>query len=118
MNEWYGYQQPILPPQQVLQVDGKASVDKMRMSPNSSLLALDRTAPIIWFCSSDGIGNVTAVPFDYIKHESEPELSMSSLQSQLDDLKSSINQILEVMENGSGKSNPRNAKPKTESAAE
>ena len=103
------YSQLYLPPQQVLQVDGKTSIDKMRMAPNSSLLALDRTAPIIWFCSSDGIGNVTATPFDFTKHEEQPEPSVASLQSQLDELKSSISQILEELKDG-GKSYHRHAK--------
>lgn len=102
---------PYLPYQQVLQVDGRASIDKMRMAPNSSLLALDRNAPIIWFCSSDGIGNVTATPFDYTKHVEEPELTMATLQSELEELKTSVSQILEVIKDG-GKSNSRNAKPK------
>ena len=116
MNDWYNFQPPILPPQQVLQVDGKASIDKIRMSPNSSLLALDRTAPIIWLCSSDGIGNVTATPFDYTKHEDEPEITMSSLQEQLDELKSSVSQILEALKDA--KSNARNVKSKGESSVE
>lgn len=106
-----------LPPQQVLQVDGRASVEKIRMAPNSTLLALDRTNPIIWFCSSDGVGNVTATPFDYTKHEEEPEISMSSLQSQLNDLKTSVSQILEVIKDGN-KPNSRNAKSKSENTSD
>lgn len=35
----FDYSQMYLPQQQVLQVDGKASIDKMRMAPNSTLLA-------------------------------------------------------------------------------
>lgn len=106
------YSQTYLPPQQVLQVDGKASIEKMRMAPNSSLLALDKNKPIIWFCSSDGLGTVTATPFDYTKHEEEPELTMATLQTQLDELKASVSQILEVIKDG--KSNPRNAKSKAD----
>lgn len=44
--------QAILPQQQVLQVNGKASVDTIRMAPNSSLLAMDTSAPIVWLCVS------------------------------------------------------------------
>ena len=113
----FDYSQMYLPPQQVLQVDGKASIEKMRMAPNSTLLALDRTGPIIWFCSSDGLGNVSATPFDYTKHEEEPELSMATLKAQLDELKASVSQILEEMKDGS-KSNSRNAKSKATADAE
>lgn len=109
----FDYSQMYLPQQQVLQVDGKASIEKMRMAPNSTLLALDRNAPIIWFCSSDGVGSVTATPFDYTKHIEEPELTMSTLQSQLNELKESVSQILEAIKDGS-KPNSRNVKSKAD----
>lgn len=43
-----------LPPQQILQANGKASIDAIRMSPNSSVLIADTTEPIVWKCVSDG----------------------------------------------------------------
>lgn len=120
MNDWYGYQydpRGILPPQQVLQVNGRESIEKLRMSPNSSLLAIDQTAPIIWFCSSDGIGTVTATPFDYTRHEDAPEPTIDSVQTQLDELKASVEQILEVLRDGTVKSNTRYVKSKQESSS-
>ena len=48
----YGYQQQqpvqnVLPPQQVIQVNGKASIDSIQLAPNSSLLAMDISAPLV-----------------------------------------------------------------------
>ena len=67
----YNYQN-ILPAQQVLQVNGKASVDSIQMAPNSSVLVMDTTAPIVWLCVSDGVGRVTATPYDVSKHIEPP----------------------------------------------
>ena len=61
-----------LPQQQVLQANGYASVSAMKMAPNSSVLVMDTTAPIVWLCTSDGLGNVTATPYDISPHK-QPE---------------------------------------------
>ena len=63
-----------LPPQQILQANGKASIDAIRMSPNSSVLIADTTEPIVWKCVSDGLGNVTAEAFDITHHKTEAEV--------------------------------------------
>ena len=54
---------PTLPAQQIIQVNGKASVDTIQLAPNSSVLVMDTSAPIVWMCVSDGIGKVTATPY-------------------------------------------------------
>ena len=54
---------PVLPPQQVIQVNGEQGVRNLRMSPNSSVIVVDTTASRIWYCVSDGIGNVTPMPW-------------------------------------------------------
>lgn len=60
-----------LPAQRVIQVSGKASVDTIKMAPNSSVLLMDTTAPMVWLCTSDGIGRVTSVPYDISEHKPE-----------------------------------------------
>lgn len=72
-------QQPILPPQQILSARGKNSIDKLRMSPNSSILVADETAPIVWKCTSDGLGNVTAEPYDITPHKTEEQIQQENL---------------------------------------
>ena len=81
--QYQGYNQPyipnvpttpkpnMLPPQQILQASGKASIDMLQMSPNSSVLIADTTAPIVWKCVSDGLGNVTSEAFDIVPHKDE-----------------------------------------------
>ena len=71
---FFNNQQQILPQQQIIQVNGKASVDSIQLAPNSSILVLDTTAPIVWMCVSDGVGRVTSTPYDISVHvETMPE---------------------------------------------
>ena len=84
-----------LPPQQILQANGKASIDAIRMSPNSSVLIADTTAPIVWKCVSDGLGNVTAEAFDITHHKTEEEVEKENTNNLLND----ISKRLERLEN-------------------
>ena len=80
------YQNPyagVLPAQQIVQVSGKASVDGIRMAPNSSALLLDNTAPIVWLCTSDGVGRVTAVPYDIKEHQDPAIQERANLEERL-----------------------------------
>lgn len=71
---YYGYNSynNMLPAQQVIQVNGKQSIDSMQMAPNSSVLVMDTSAPIVWMCVSDGVGRVTATPYDITPHKDAP----------------------------------------------
>lgn len=84
----------ILPPQQILQANGKASIDLIRMSPNSSVLIADTTQPIVWKCISDGLGNVSAKPFDITPHKTEEEVEKETMATLLQ----SISERLEKLE--------------------
>lgn len=83
--------QNILPPQQVIQVNGKQSVDAIRMSPNSSVLLMDNSAPIVWLCVSDGVGNVTSTAYDIMKHQETPPVDTKSLEMRVSKLEEIIN---------------------------
>lgn len=79
----YPYQQQnngnVLPPQQVLQAAGKTSIDALQMSPNSSVIIMDTTAPMVWLCVSDGLGKVTATGYDITIHKDKPVPDVGSL---------------------------------------
>ena len=82
----------ILPAQQVLQANGKASVDAIRMAPNSSVLVLDTTAPLVWLCVTDGLGNVTATPYEITPHvETPPE---DALEKRLAAVEEKLKEVL------------------------
>ena len=106
----YGFvpNQNSLPQQQIIQVNGKASVDMMQLAPNSSVLAMDNTAPIVWMCVSDGVGKVTATPYDITVHKEEPQPDMKSIEERLVAIESTIAE----MERRNDKSYDAKPKPK------
>lgn len=82
----------MLPAQQVIQVNGKASVEALRMAPNSSVLVMDTTAPLVWLCTTDGIGSLTATPYEITPHkEVRPE---DVLEQRLAALEQKIMEVL------------------------
>jgi hypothetical protein len=83
----------ILPPQQILQANGKASITALKMSPNSSVLIADTTAPIVWKCVSDGLGNVTAEAFDITHHKTEEETEKETLNSTLKEINERLKKL-------------------------
>jgi len=82
-----------LPPQQILQANGKTSIDAIRMSPNSSVLIADTTAPIVWKCVSDGLGNVTAEAFDISHHKTEEEMEKETTTNLLNDISERLKRL-------------------------
>lgn len=82
-----------LPPQQILQANGKSSIDAIRMSPNSSVLVADTTAPIVWKCVSDGLGNVTKEAFDISHHKSEEEVEKETTANLLNDISERLKRL-------------------------
>lgn len=81
---------PTLPAQQIIQVNGKASVDTIQLAPNSSILVMDTSAPIVWMCVSDGIGKVTATPYDITVHQDKPPVDVDSIENRLSAVESAI----------------------------
>ena len=87
------YANNILPPQQILQANGKQSIDALRMSPNSSVLIADNTAPIVWRCISDGLGNVTAEPYDILPHKSQEQIEKDNLSQAIQNLENRLKEL-------------------------
>lgn len=98
----------VLPQQQVTQVNGKASVDAIRMSPNSSILLMDNTAPLVYLCVSDGLGNVTSTAYDIKLHEDVPPVDVRSLEERIASIESTISR----WEDKNAKSNDAGSKQK------
>ena len=96
-NPYYNYnpymQKPALPQQQIIQVNGKASVDTIQLAPNSSLLAMDTSAPIVWMCVSDGVGKVTSTPYDITVHQEKPPVDITSVEERLNNIEKNMKEL-------------------------
>ena len=109
MYNYYSQFNNMLPAQQVVTANGKESVDKLRMAPNSSVLVMDTTAPIIWLCISDGLGNVTSEPWDISPHKEEPQ--ESEIEKRLAALEDQLKEALNGKSNDGG-ANVAKARPR------
>lgn len=92
--------QNILPPQTVTQVNGKASIDMLRMSPDSSVLLMDAHEPIVWLCTSDGLGNVTSVAYDISPHKDAPPVNVNRLEDRIARIETVLTNLFGGVENG------------------
>ena len=97
----------VLPPQQVIQVDGRASIDTLQMSPNSSILIMDKSQPIVWLCVSDGLGKVTASAYDITPHQDVPPVDVNALEQRISALETMLTALTEVNSDESNASNAR-----------
>lgn len=79
-----------LPHMQIIKVNGEAGAKNLRMSPNSSMLVLDETAPIIWYAQTDGAGYLTVTPFDITPHQVQPQVNLNDLVSRVSKLQEAI----------------------------
>lgn len=82
--------------EQVTQVNGRASVEQIKLAPNSSKLVMDTSAPIVWLCVSDGVGRVTATPYDIVEHREAPQVDVSGMEARV----TRLEQIIEGLERG------------------
>lgn len=82
----------LTPRQQVIRVNGKNGADTYQMAPNSSILLLDETAPIVWLKTTDGAGYATVTAYDIAPHQEEKPVDTKSLQARISRLEEIINE--------------------------
>lgn len=105
---------PTLQQQQIIQVNGKASVDTIQLAPNSSVLLMDTTAPIVWMCVSDGVGKVSSTPYDIKVHEEKPPVDVASFEERITKVEKIISEMEEKL--NAKQSYADSAKPKQDYA--
>ena len=74
MNPYSFVPQYQAPQMHIIRVQGENGVDAFQMGPNSDVLLLDETAPIIWFVQTDGAGYKSKTPYNITVHEKEPSI--------------------------------------------
>ena len=89
----------MLPQEQVMQVEGRAEAEKIQLGPNSSRIVMDKTAPLIWLCVSDGVGHVTVTPFDINEHVDDPPVDLGGIEQRLAAVETYIAKQMEVQTN-------------------
>ena len=85
------------PHMEVIRVSGENGADAFQMGPNSSVLLLDETAPIVWLVQTDGAGYKTKTPYDIAPHTPEPSPEIKSMDERLASIDKRLQAIEEVM---------------------
>jgi hypothetical protein len=100
--------QPQTAQTKVIEVTGRAGAEAYQLGPDSSILLLDNTAPIVWLVKTDGAGYKSLSAYDITPHEEKaPVDQYKSLEELITKLEETIN---------AKQSNTSNAKRKSESA--
>ena len=93
-NPYYTSSYPqMLPQQQIPTANGRASVDNLKLAPNSSILIADNTLPVIYRCVSDSIGNVSVSTYDISPHKDEEQVRKEQTEIILADLVQRIERL-------------------------
>ena len=82
-----------IPQQQIIQANGKASIDAIKLPPNSSVLVMDTSAPMVWMCVSDGVGVVTATPYDITMHKDAVKEEEEKLTQKIAEIEAKIEEM-------------------------
>lgn len=67
------YQSQQLPHYDIVKVNGRNGAEAFQMGPNSQVLLLDETAPVLWLASTDGAGYKTVSAFDISLHQDQQQ---------------------------------------------
>ena len=94
-NNLYGNQNAIQPPQanrcEITKVNGRNGAEAFMLAPNSSVLLLDETAPIVWLAQSDGAGYKTVTPYSITPYQPEPPVDVGGLEARVKRLEDMLN---------------------------
>lgn len=56
---------------EIIKVNGMAGAQSLRLAPNSGVIALDTTAPIVWLCQADGAGYFNPEPYSITPYQAQ-----------------------------------------------
>ena len=84
--------------QQVIRVNGQNGAKAYQLNPNSSILLLDETAPIIWLKTTDGAGYATVTAYDIAPHQNEIPVDTKSLEARVTRLEQIMNERVQNLE--------------------
>lgn len=89
-NNQNGYQQPCQRTE-IVKVNGEGGANAYRMAPNSQMLMLDETNPILWLKTTDGAGYATVTPYAITPYKPAPQVDVTTLEQRITKLEDIIN---------------------------
>ena len=83
MNPAYASQVRPVNATQIIKVNGRGGAEAYQMPPNSQVLLLDETQPLLWLKQTDGAGYPSLSAYDIKPHEDAPIPDMKSLEERI-----------------------------------
>lgn len=80
-----------LPQYNVIQVNGENGANAFQMGPNSKVLLLDETAPLVWFVQTDGAGYKTVTPYSITPYKQPQSVDLNTIEERLTALEEKFN---------------------------
>lgn len=74
------------PRYEIIHVNGRNGAEALQMAPDSNVLLLDDTAPLVWLCQTDGAGYKTATPYLISPYQEPTPVSMDDINKRLERL--------------------------------
>ena len=84
----------------IVKVNGRGGAEAYRIAPNSSVLLLDSTAPILWLKTTDGAGYPTLDAYDIAPHVEPAQAGPDDRIEEIDHRLRKIENLLEVITGG------------------
>lgn len=78
--------------QDVIRVNGKGGAEAFVLPPNSSVLLLDETSPLVWLKTTDGAGYPSLTPYTITPYKEEPMPDFKTLSDRITKLEAVINE--------------------------
>lgn len=96
----YGYSYNNINQNQITRVNGENGARAYQLAPNSSVLLLDETAPIVWLAQTDGAGYKTVTPYE-IKplQTTSAQHDVSSLEKRIEKLEAMMYEQSDITSN-------------------
>ena len=89
-NPAYLQQHQLPTANQIIKVNGRGGAEAYQMPPNSQVLLLDETQPVLWLKQTDGAGYPSLTAYDIKPHEEKPIPDMKSLEERITRIEEAI----------------------------
>ncbi len=83
LNAMQAAQMPQVNPYQITRVNGRNGAEAFQLPPNSSIMLLDESQPIVWLATTDGAGYKTCTPYQITQYQPQPEPDYNAFNERL-----------------------------------
>lgn len=77
--------------QTITRVNGRAGAEMYQLAPDSSVLLLDESAPVVWVKMSDGAGYSTIKGFGLTEYKEPKPVDFQNLEERITKIEETIN---------------------------